>query len=106
MFTKKAIGRGLTRARHNRRRPRITRAPFLAAAVPLSAGRQYDETGQSEPWKNEVAKDLNQLIARVDFVASDPRPVDVDHEFVQAAGRIIDRVAEFEGIKEVEARRK
>lgn len=58
----------------------------------------FDEMRQSEPWKNQVAKELNALTARANFVEGDPYPEDLDREFVAATRSIVQRVAEFEEI--------
>lgn len=59
----------------------------------------FDEQKQNEPWQNDVAKQLNTLAARADYVEGDSGATDVDREFVAATRAIVARVAEFESIK-------
>ncbi len=58
----------------------------------------YDESGQSEPWRNEVAKDLNNLLARAEYALATTAD-ESDVMFVESCLRIVDRVASFEDIQ-------
>ncbi len=52
----------------------------------------YDENGHAEPWRNDVANDLNRLLDMAEDNAADAR-------YAEAVGRIVERVAHFDGIK-------
>ncbi len=52
---------------------------------------RYDETGHAEPWRNELARDLNRLL--------DIAEESTDAEYALAVGRTVERVADFEQIK-------
>lgn len=58
----------------------------------------YDETGQTEPWKNDVAKDLNWLTGRAVFYLETTAD-DSDVDLAEATIRIVERVASFEEIQ-------
>jgi hypothetical protein len=63
-------------------------------------------TEHPEAWRNEVAKDLNEVLARVQWTletsgADEPgaeEAVKCDMDFAQAAIRMVERVANFEEI--------
>lgn len=57
----------------------------------------YDELLQDAPWKNQVAEDLNRINGRLTYEL-DCNPVGCDITYIQAALRIVQRVAEFEKI--------
>lgn len=58
----------------------------------------YDETGQTEPWKNDVAKDLNELVSRSVY-CMETTADDSDVDLAEATIRIVERVASFEEIQ-------
>ena len=57
----------------------------------------FAETGHDDPWRNELAKDLNAILARVQY-SLETGGDESDMEFSCAALRVIARVADFEGI--------
>jgi hypothetical protein len=65
------------------------------------ADLEYDEKAHSEPWRNQVADDLNQILGRVIFELETSAD-EADIEFAFAALRIVERVAGFEQISEVD----
>lgn len=54
---------------------------------------------EDEQWKKAVAAELNEVMGRVEFVAGDPYPDEIDKSFCEAARSLCKRVANFEGIK-------
>jgi hypothetical protein len=57
-------------------------------------------TRHGERWRNEVAAQLNTVLARVQYEMETCLPPDVDDvEFAEAALALVERVAEFEEIK-------
>lgn len=58
-----------------------------------------DEENQSEPWKNDVARQLNVISGRVEYMIG-MHMDETDKEFVAADQSIVERVAHFEEIKE------
>lgn len=58
---------------------------------------EYDETGHAEPWQNDVAKELNELLGRAVYWI-DTDGDDADFVFAKAVLSICRRVAEFEEI--------
>jgi hypothetical protein len=60
--------------------------------------RTYITHPEDLPWMQEVARDLNTLQARADFIEEDPHIADVDVEVVSAIRRVCERVAQFEDI--------
>jgi len=55
----------------------------------------FDEVGQESSWQNKVARQLNQLLARVDVLKGEARA---------ALLSIVERVAEFESIAKLSGR--
>lgn len=60
----------------------------------------YNPHRQSEPWKNQVARDLNRIGSRIDFIEGNEMD-ESDVQFCAAARAIILRVAEFEKIETI-----
>ena len=60
----------------------------------------FAESNQSTPWRNKVAKHLNTLLTRVEYVQETTND-ESDQEFAAATLAIVDRVAEFEEIEAV-----
>lgn len=58
----------------------------------------FDEQGQSEPWKNEVARELNVLLGRCEYFRGTSND-ESDKEAEAATLSIVARVAEFEDIE-------
>ncbi len=59
---------------------------------------EYDEAGHAEPWKNEVAKELNELLGRATWWTETDGD-DIDFVFAKATLSICRRVAEFEDVR-------
>lgn len=53
----------------------------------------FDEHGQNEPWRNDVARDLNMLLSRAIYFEES------DQEVEAATLRIVGRVAELADIE-------
>jgi hypothetical protein len=62
--------------------------------------RLFDDVNQNVPWRNKVAKQLNNILARVEYVQETSNDGS-DQDFATAALAIVDRVAEFEEIEAV-----
>jgi hypothetical protein len=62
---------------------------------------KFDERRQSEPWKNEIAKELNILLGRAEYFQETSND-DSDKAAESATISIVRRVAEFEEIETVE----
>jgi plasmid stabilization system protein ParE len=76
----------------------------LAARPPKSqverCNIQYDDKAHNEEWRNQCARDLNAI---VEYVAKALESgTEADNRFAEAALRIVERVAEFEQITEVD----
>jgi len=55
---------------------------------------------QDEEWKTKLADDLNTILARAQYhLEQDADESDID--FARAVLRVVGRVAEFEGIKQI-----
>jgi hypothetical protein len=65
----------------------------------LTVQSLFDEKGHAEPWRNGVARELNELLARAEYVMGDPYPDDMDRIFTEAVLSICERVACFEEIQ-------
>ena len=62
--------------------------------------KHFDEVNQSTAWRNKVSRQLNTVLARVEYVQETSNDVS-DQEFATAALAIVDRAAEFEEIEAV-----
>jgi len=59
----------------------------------------------ADEWRNAIASDLNEMLERVQYqLETDGDKCDIS--WANATFRIIDRVAEFEGIQKTKPRRK
>lgn len=58
----------------------------------------FSETAHTEPWKNDVAKDLNWLTGRAVYHLETSAD-DSDVDLAEATIRIVERVANFEEIQ-------
>ena len=63
--------------------------------APLSIAIVFDEVGQDSSWQNKLARQLNQLLARVDVLKGEARA---------ALLSVVERVAEFESIAKLSGR--
>ncbi len=61
---------------------------------------EFDEKAHTEAWRNQCAKDLNVILDRVAITIE--AGTSEDSVFAEAALRIVERVAEFESIEEVD----
>jgi hypothetical protein len=59
-------------------------------------GYEFDEKNQNEPWKNDVAADLNTLLGMATYERQTDNPNSED--FVLATVRQVSRISEFESI--------
>jgi ABC-type nitrate/sulfonate/bicarbonate transport system substrate-binding protein len=77
----------------------------LTADEVLAKLDEIHEFSEKHPdeWRNEVARDLNQLIGRAVWYIETDRD-DVDITFGNSVIRIVKRVAEFEEIKKDESK--
>jgi hypothetical protein len=57
----------------------------------------YDEENQGTPWRNELAEQMNTVLARIQYLQETAND-ESDQEFCKAALAIVERVAEFEEI--------
>jgi hypothetical protein len=62
-------------------------------------GIQFDEQGHIEPWRNQLAADMNQLLGCAQWRFGTWND-DTDTEYALAALRIVARLSESEGIKQ------
>lgn len=63
------------------------------------ATRRFDTENQDEDWKNKVAAELNAIIGAIALTLHQ-EPVSTSVRVAQATINIVDRVANFEEIKE------
>lgn len=61
---------------------------------------QFDEKGQDESWKNQVAKELNILLGRAQYFRETSND-ESDQQAERATLSIAQRVAEFEELEVV-----
>lgn len=64
-------------------------------ASEITLDTRFDEEGHSEPWRNEMAGELNELMSLVDF------QLDPHKQPAKAVLSIVARVAEFEEIQTI-----
>lgn len=68
--------------------------------VSHAASKQTFHLHQEEDWRNDVARELNTILGRVQYEMETCLPPDeFDVEFAEAALAIVQRVAEFEEIE-------
>ena len=66
----------------------------------VTALPRYDEKGHDEKWRNDLAKDLNTLVSRVEYFRGTSND-ESDKAAEKATLRVVQRVAEFEEIEEL-----
>ena len=71
---------------------------YYVNSVLITPQSQFDEKGQTEAWKNEVARELNVLLGRAQFFKETSND-ESDKEAEEATMSIVARVAEFEEIE-------
>ncbi len=61
----------------------------------------FDELAQDEEWRNQIAIDLNLMLARARYFLETSNDQS-DQEAAAATVRVVERVREFEEIKTIE----
>lgn len=59
----------------------------------------YDERHQNAPWRNHLARDLNWIMGRVEYIIGMTTADWTDFAFATAAVRVVERVAATEAVK-------